>query len=352
MDGRLLRNRGGRPASLGRFLVPTLLVLSLSLNIYLLFYRDVPRQEPDIAPENQSTSAPVPTSKTQEEAPAEVDATAAAENPVSDKGAHRLKVSVEGSIAQTFSRALGPEEGDLVSAFVSRIFMWYLDLKNDVRPGDEITFIYTFNAADRQVDITAATYRSLKNSTTYRAYKFRRSGHNWWEFFDDKGQTVALQLENSPLDSYEQITSLLRDRPTHEGMDFKTPIGTPVKAPFAGKVLRVNWAFRFNGDSIEIQYADGTLAKFLHLDRIKPGIAPGRSVAQGEVIAESGNTGRSTAPHLHYQLNNRAGKVLDPLDYHHTNRLLLEGEDAQLFLAERDRLDAQLVGRLPPTSLP
>lgn len=351
MDGRLLRNRGGRPASLGRFLVPTLLVMSLALNIYLLFYRDVP--SPDVTdPEPVPSQAATPGGRPQEQTQIEAEVVAVEEATPTSVGAQRLNVRVEGSIAQTFNLALGKEEGDLVSAFVSRIFMWYLDLKNDVRPGDEITFIYTYWAAERRVDITAATYRSLKNSTTYRAYKFRRSGHNWWEYFDDKGQSVALRLENSPLDEYEQITSLLRDRPTHEGMDFKTPIGTPVKAPFAGKVLRVNWAFRFNGDSIEIQYADGTLAKFLHLDRLKPGIAPGKSVAEGEVIAESGNTGRSTAPHLHYQLNSRSGKVLDPLDYHHTRRQVLEGEDAKLFLEERDRLDAQLVGRLSPTTSP
>jgi hypothetical protein len=70
----------------------------------------------------------------------------------------------------------------------------------------------------------------------------------------------------SPLASYEQITSLLTDRPTHQGMDFETP----VRAPCAGARVRA-----------------------------------------GQVIALTGNTGHSTAPHLHYQLT-RGGRTLDP----------------------------------------
>jgi murein DD-endopeptidase len=136
---------------------------------------------------------------------------------------------------------------------------------------------------------------------------------------------VPAALESSPLADYEQITALLRDRPRHRGMDFKAPTGTRVVAPFRATITRVNWK-PANGTCIELEFADRVTAKFLHLSRIAPGMTPGRTVEAGVMIAESGNTGRSTAPHLHYQLERPGGQVVDPLVYHRTrNRHLPEG---------------------------
>ncbi len=132
-----------------------------------------------------------------------------------------------------------------------------------------------------------------------------------------------LQLQNGPLASYDQVTSLLRDRPKHRGMDFKTPVGTDVRTPKAGSVTRVNWNVAANGDCVEVQYGDGILAKFLHLQSV--GVRVGQRVAAGAVIAASGNTGHSTAPHLHYQLD-RGERAIDPVDYHGTTRRTLPAD--------------------------
>ena len=80
---------------------------------------------------------------------------------------------------------------------------------------------------------------------------------------------------DGPLDEYEQITSLLKDRPNHKGMDFKTPVGTPVKAPASGTVTRINWNWHANGDCVELKLADGTLAKCdMCIDRVENGLLP------------------------------------------------------------------------------
>ena len=102
------------------------------------------------------------------------------------------------------------------------------------------------------------------------------------------------RLKASPLASYEQITALLKDRPTHQGMDFKCAEGTEIQAPRAGVVTRMNWKLRGNGNCLELRFDDGTLAKFLHLSAIR--VKRGARVRPGQVIALTGNTGRSTAP--------------------------------------------------------
>jgi murein DD-endopeptidase MepM/ murein hydrolase activator NlpD len=110
--------------------------------------------------------------------------------------------------------------------------------------------------------------------------------HSFW---DERGSEVPIRLKASPLRSYDQITALLKDRPTHKGMDFKTPTGTPVVSPRAGTVTRTEWRSNVNGHCVELQYSDGARARFLHLSSVK--IRPGQRVGAGAVLGASGNTG-------------------------------------------------------------
>jgi murein DD-endopeptidase MepM/ murein hydrolase activator NlpD len=172
-----------------------------------------------------------------------------------------------------------------------------------------------------------------------RGYRFQQTGDAFASYWQESGTEVPLRLKGGPLDQYDQITSLLKDRPTHKGMDFKTPVGTPVSSPQVGTVTRANWNWNANGNCIEVQYADGTLAKFLHLSENR--VKPGDTVRAGQVIALTGNTGHSTAPHLHYQLD-QGSKVLDPLDYHGTERRALLASDGPAFEAAKKRMDAMI----------
>ena len=70
---------------------------------------------------------------------------------------------------------------------------------------------------------------------------------------------------------------------------------------------------------------------------------PGRPVKKGEIIAKSGNSGHSTAPHLHYQLESGQGKVLDPFAVLPTKKVSLTGAPRESFEKERLRLDPMLV---------
>jgi murein DD-endopeptidase MepM/ murein hydrolase activator NlpD len=152
------------------------------------------------------------------------------------------------------------------------------------------------------------------------------------------------RLVDAPLDSWEQVTSLLRDGRRHKGVDFKTPVGTPVKATFDGVVARKNWNFRGNGNSIELQESGGKgrTALYLHLAELPKSLAVGQKFKRGEVMAKSGNTGHSFAPHLHYQLMS-GDKVIDPFESHATMRASLPAADKAAF----DKRKAELGGLFP-----
>jgi murein DD-endopeptidase len=120
-------------------------------------------------------------------------------------------------------------------------------------------------------------------------------------------------------------------------------VGTPVRATFDGTVERRNWKFSANGNCLDLlDPATGRHAIYLHLDVLPKGMQKGRAVRKGEVIAASGNSGHSTAPHLHYQLEDASGKVLDPFKVHRTTRASLPKSERAAFDAERARLDARL----------
>ncbi|MSP93027.1 MAG: M23 family metallopeptidase [Myxococcales bacterium] len=251
-----------------------------------------------------------------------------------------VRTVLQGSPSRTFNEAV-PEDGDALAAVYSRLFVWDLDLRRDLSPGDEMAVAYRWNEAN-QIDVAVARLHAKKPGKAVRAYRFQASGDAFSSYWNESGIEIPLRLKNGPLDGYDQITSLLKDRPLHKGMDFKTPVGTDVKVPFAGKVTRANWNWGANGNCIEVQFEDGTLAKFLHLNENL--VKPGDTLVAGQVVAKSGNTGHSTAPHLHYQLN-QGETVVDPIDYHGTERRTLTDADKGSFAAVVGKLDAMLAPR-------
>ncbi|WP_369625229.1 M23 family metallopeptidase [Marinobacterium sp. BA1] len=101
-----------------------------------------------------------------------------------------------------------------------------------------------------------------------------------------------------------------RVRP-HMGVDFMTPVGTPVVAQANGRIAHAGRT-RGNGYYLVVEYPGGIEATYLHLKRFASRIETGAAVAKGQVIAQTGNTGLSSGPHLHYELKVGGTKV-DPL---------------------------------------
>ncbi len=97
----------------------------------------------------------------------------------------------------------------------------------------------------------------------------------------------------------------------HKGVDWATPIGTTVVASNAGTVVHAGWASGY-GYAVYINHADGRQTRYGHLSKVL--VKVGQTVSQGERIALSGNTGRSTGPHVHFEIRIN-GSAVNPLKY-------------------------------------
>jgi murein DD-endopeptidase MepM/ murein hydrolase activator NlpD len=245
-----------------------------------------------------------------------------------------------------------------LTALVNRLLVWDLHVARDGRRGDRLEVLWAppgapapgVPAAGEPV-VLALRYTSGKLGSVVSAYRFEPKGARFARYYRADGREVELRLADAPVAEYEQVTSLLRDGRRHKGVDFKTPVGSPVVAPFDGEIVRRNWNFAGNGNCLDIRHpATGHHAIFLHLDVLPREMAVGRKVRKGEVVASSGNSGHSFAPHLHYQLEDASGRVLDPFETLATVRRALPAADRAAFDSERARLDAALGGQPEPAS--
>lgn len=106
----------------------------------------------------------------------------------------------------------------------------------------------------------------------------------------------------------------------HRGVDIAGPIGTPIVAAAAGKVVTAGWSEDGFGNKVEIQHPDGTITLYAHSSRIVTRV--GAYVRQGEQIAEIGTSGFSTGPHLHFQIHPRGKETVDPLFFFGRSKIL------------------------------
>lgn len=95
----------------------------------------------------------------------------------------------------------------------------------------------------------------------------------------------------------------------HEGLDFTAASGTPILATADGVVTRSGWEDTY-GNIVEVTHAEGFMTRYAHIS--KRLVTEGQQVKRGQRIAEVGSTGRSTGPHLHYEIF-RHGRVLNPV---------------------------------------
>lgn len=237
---------------------------------------------------------------------------------------------------------------ELLSAHVARNLVWKLNLKKDIKKGDRMSFVFRMIPEAEMksrtdipdvLEVLAINYYSKERGQAIETYFYKPAGKKFGKQYYVDGQMIEKVIVNSPITDYIQVTSLLADRsPKHDGIDYKTPIGTPVFATVNGVVAKINWNVKYNGDSVSIRIpGKPQVLTYLHLDKVI--VKPGQAVKAGEQIAFSGNTGRTTAPHLHYQVSvgseeGKKAKILNPFVFHETTFEVLRGDDLPKFKAK------------------
>lgn len=270
-------------------------------------------------------------------------------SPPIPEGVHRLDAKISGSLYATLAKKLEGRQADILNAQLGRILVWWFEPRRDVLKGDRLQLLYKPPDNPTVLSVMAVVYTSEKNQKAYKAYLFKPEGARYEHFYDEKGEEIEERLVTPPIEEYEQVTELMNlAGRRHHGVDFKVDMDTPVHTPWKAKVLRHNWSTRRNGNCLEILYLDsGVHAFFLHLNEVLPEIKAGKVLEAGTEIARTGNTGRSTAPHLHYELHTKSGRLLNPFKVHETTRAKLEGKDLAAFTARRDELDMWLLQQEP-----
>lgn len=110
-----------------------------------------------------------------------------------------------------------------------------------------------------------------------------------------------------------RIDPVYHTRRFHAGMDFTAPTGTPIYATANGTIMSAGWKQGY-GNCVEINHGYGYVTLYGHMSAIKTNV--GKTVKRGEVIGLVGSTGKSTGPHLHYEVHLR-GEIMNPANYYY-----------------------------------
>ena len=160
----------------------------------------------------------------------------------------------------------------------------------------------TFDQLERQLSLQTQSYQEILSLAGEREAVLRQ-------------QPAILPLKNARLTSGfgMRYHPILRVSRMHAGVDFPTPEGTPLVAAGDGQVSFVGTRQGY-GNVLEINHPlAGKMTRYAHLSRVAPGITVGSTVRRGQTVAYSGNTGLSTAPHLHYEVR-KLDEEKTPLD--------------------------------------
>ena len=228
-----------------------------------------------------------------------------------------------------------------------RIYSFDVDFQREIKKGDGFEVLYEVqHNKDRELvkngPIKSAVLILEGERLSLYRYEYSKG---FFDYFDPEGNSARKALMRTPLDG-ARITSnfgkrkhpILGYTKMHKGVDFGASRNTPVYAAGDGIVetARINGAY---GNYIRIRHNSDYKTAYAHLARFAKSIRKGKRVNQGDIIGYVGSTGRSTGPHLHYEIIFR-GKQVNPLMIRMPKGLKLKNENLEKFILERNSLDS------------
>ncbi len=192
----------------------------------------------------------------------------------------------------------------------ARIFGFEIDFQRDIRKNDEFRIFYERFEDDEGENFKNGNilFAYLKNSgREIKLYRYKDSKNNIGYFTPD-GKSIEKALMKTPINGARLSSGYgMRKHPIlgynklHQGTDFAARRGTPVMASGSGTVERASW-FGAYGKYVRIRHNSTYKTAYAHLSKFGRNIKAGRKVKQGQIIGYVGSTGRSTGPHLHYEV--------------------------------------------------
>ena len=229
---------------------------------------------------------------------------------------------------------------------IMRLVAARVDLQAPTRPTDKLEAF--FSDVDEQGKATQDSellfIRARFGDTVTAFYRFQDSESKAVDFYDSEGKGLRPMLLRSPVPN-ARLTSNFGGRMhpilgyvrAHTGTDLAAPQGSPIMAAGDGVVEKAGWAASYGNQTI-IRHASGYVSSYSHQSGIAKGIKEGVRVAQGQIIGFVGSTGRSTGPHLHYELTVNGSRV-DAMKARLPQVRDLSGKSYQQFNSDRQRID-------------
>jgi murein DD-endopeptidase MepM/ murein hydrolase activator NlpD len=227
-----------------------------------------------------------------------------------------------------------------------RTFSFDVDFQRDVQPGDKLKLIYK-RLLDENGDLAKTGelfYAQLTLSgRDYGLYRFVDK-EGFEDYYSAQGKSVRKALMRTPIDGARLSSGFGKRRhpvlgytKMHKGTDFAAPTGTPIYAAGNGTVVRAS-RYGGYGNYVRIRHNSTYDTAYAHMHGFAKGVRAGRRVKQGQVIGYVGSTGRSTGPHLHYEVMVN-GKQVNPRSIKLPSGKNLAGEELFRFDHERSRID-------------
>jgi murein DD-endopeptidase MepM/ murein hydrolase activator NlpD len=256
----------------------------------------------------------------------------------------RVQGVIKGSLYQAAMNA-GVPEGAIQE--LMRIYAYDVDFQRDIQAGDKFDVLFTRYYDDQGVPVKLGTV--LHATLTLQGerkplYRFTGPDGQTADYYSAEGGNGKRMLMKTPIDGARLASGFgMRRHPIlgynklHKGTDFAAPTGTPIMASGNG-VVEVAGVAGGYGNYIRIRHNDTYKTAYAHMVRFARGMKAGAKVRQGQIIGYVGTTGRSTGPHLHYEVlaNN---KQVDSQSVKLPTGTLLTGKDLAAFKAEKARLD-------------
>ncbi|MCE3254721.1 MAG: Glycyl-glycine endopeptidase precursor [Rickettsiaceae bacterium] len=229
------------------------------------------------------------------------------------------------------------------------LYSFDVDFQRDIREGDkfEILFESYYDDKGNRIKNGEVLFASLnlQRKKTIDFYLHKISGKS--EYFDSKGNSVKKSLLKTPING-ARISSRfgMRRHPVlgyskmHKGIDFAAPTGTPIFAAGNGTITYYGRKGGY-GNFVQIRHTADYSTGYGHASRFVKSLHVGSKVRQGEVVAYVGTTGRSTGPHLHYEIMIR-GKQVNPSSVKSASGLRLGGNELKKFMSSKAEIDKYL----------
>ena len=234
---------------------------------------------------------------------------------------------------------------DSIIVEFARIYGFEIDFQRDIRKKDSFQIMYEiFKDEDEEiVEKGNILFANLNvQGVNYPLYFFGKK--NLEGHYDESGKSIVKTLMKTPINGARLSSPFgMRKHPIdgfnkmHRGTDFAAPLGTPIMASGDGVIVKAGWCGG-GGNCVKIKHNSVYQTIYAHMSKFANRVKSGVRVKQGQIIGYVGSTGKSTGPHLHYEVIEN-GKKINSQTLKLPSGKVLKGNDRKIFETVKIKLD-------------